>query len=99
VDAGTFFVLIFPGCRDAERLAHVLLVYASQAGGCAYAIVALHDDGEFFLKAHDSGAGDGEPNRAPQFETEVLVLDVAMEMPGRRFEDVESRKSAFDDIS
>jgi hypothetical protein len=65
-DAGAALVLIFACRGNAERLAHVLLMDAPQAGGRADAVEALDDNGDLILKVYDSGIYDRESEGPPQ---------------------------------
>src|SRR5208283_3111541 len=88
------FALIFACRRNAERLAHVLLMDATQTGSGAGAVVALDDDGDLIPKTHDSGIHNGKTERASQFQTEMFVLGMSVEVAGRRLENVSGRDAA-----
>src|SRR5262249_34976575 len=81
-------VLIFPCRHDAEGLADVLLVDANNVVALVLPVVAFDDDGDLVLEPHDLRLRNRQAESACQCEADVLVLRMAVELAGRRLQDM-----------
>ena len=91
--ARTAFILVFLGRHDAERLAHIFLMDADDVVAFALPVIALDDDGDFLLEAHDGGLRRGEAETSRQLEADMFVLGMTVELAGRRLQNVRRRQT------
>src|SRR5271157_174763 len=93
-NTGSAFILVFVCRLNGEGLAYVFLVDAPQSVRRAESVVAFDDDRDFIPEMHDFGVDSREPERARQLQAEVLVFSMAVELAGRRLEDVRGWNAA-----